>query len=255
MKPYLSPTQFKILAHRGSTEGGATENTIAAFQFAVANGACFLETDIQGTSDGVAVIFHDEDLRRSFGLKEQVANLTYGQLSLIAQSHGVEIPTLSEALTLLSNSRFNIDFKASGAIVPGIESITKANAQDRVLVSSFSRTRRLEALSRVSNVATSADGITLLQLWLSHKLGATSAFAAICARIDAIQIPVKFGPIRFDTPRFLQSIRSFGLEVHFWTINEFPEALRLRSLGATGIVTDKSKMMFERFSAEGIEII
>jgi glycerophosphoryl diester phosphodiesterase len=94
-----------------------------------------------------------------------------------------------------------------------------------------------------------------LELWIAHKLGLRTLFRKFCSQIDALQIPTKFGPLRFDNAEFIQAVSAQDVEVHFWTINDFQEAQRLRTLGAKGIVTDQSKMMFERFTAEGIEII
>ena len=255
MKPYLSPAAFKIFAHRGSTEGGATENTIEAFEFAQNCGITFMETDVQATADGVAVVFHDDDLARTLGMKIRVSELVLGELKRISIAAGAEIPTLAELLLKLPTARFNIDFKSQGAITPGVYAIEAAKAQTRVLVSSFAHKRRLQVVEKLPDVATSGDALTLLQLWTLHKLGMRKVFARLCREIDALQIPVNFGPLRFDTQTFVQWVRGNGLELHFWTINDYDEALRLKRLGATGIVTDQGKMMFERFRAERVEII
>lgn len=255
MKPYLSPAKFKIFAHRGSTEGGAQENTIPAFEFARSNGVSFMETDVQATSDGVAVVFHDNDLRRSFGVRKAVSACTHNELRAIADKHGVKLSTLGEVLEALPTVKFNIDFKDAGAVKPGVQAIMDTKAEMRVLVSSFSHRRRLAATRLLPDVATSGDAITLLQLWLFHKFGFSRLFASTCKSLDALQIPIKFGPLRFDSPNFIAAVTARNLEIHFWTINDFEEAMRLKALGANGIVTDQSKMMFERFTAERIEII
>src|SRR5438552_5959136 len=51
-------TRPQVVAHRGSSAMHA-ENSWAAFEAAVADGADAIECDIQGTRDGVLVIRHD----------------------------------------------------------------------------------------------------------------------------------------------------------------------------------------------------
>lgn len=254
-KPYLSPAKFRIFAHRGSTEGGALENTIEAFVFAQKAGIQYLETDVQATRDGVPVIFHDHDLWRVFSDRRKISQITFQELQELAGKIGARISTLFELLTALPHCKFNIDFKSKAAIPAGTSTIVAVGAQERVLISSFSRKRRHDAISRVPGVATSADAPTLLWIWILFKLGLVKAVSKACRDLDALQIPIKFGPIRFDNREFLRVLSQYNVEVHFWTINDFHEAKRLMGLGAKGIVTDQSKMMVERFRNEGIEII
>lgn len=51
-------TKPQVVAHRGSSAAHA-ENSWAAFEAAVADGADMIECDVQGTRDGVLVIRHD----------------------------------------------------------------------------------------------------------------------------------------------------------------------------------------------------
>jgi glycerophosphoryl diester phosphodiesterase len=51
-------TKPQVVAHRGSSASHA-ENSWAAFEAAVADGADMIECDVQGTRDGVLVIRHD----------------------------------------------------------------------------------------------------------------------------------------------------------------------------------------------------
>ncbi len=247
MKPYLSPAGLKIFAHRGSTEGGAVENTLEAFRFALDSGVLFLETDVQVTADGVAVLFHDADLRRIAGVQRKVSDLTLQDLRSILAAVKAQIPTLADALARFPNAKWNIDIKAKDAVTPTVLDIREAKAEDRVLVSSFSKKRRLSAIRQLPGVATSTDATTLLSIWFLHLVGAEKVLSKTLKSIDALQVPVKAGPIRFDNQEFVNKINSFGVEVHYWTINDFEEAKRLVALGAKGIVTDKSKMMVERF--------
>lgn len=246
MKTYLSPaTEFKILAHRGSTEGGAIENTLEAFRFASDEGIIYLETDVCATKDGIAVLFHDTNLARITGIKERLSNLTYRELQELDLPKGLRIPKLIDALERFPNSKFNLDLKTNNAIRSTAEAILKAKAQDRVLVSSFSSKRRKEFLNLLPNIATSSDAKTLLLLWLSYKLGFKSGFKKLLSELDALQIPISYGPIRLDDSNFIDAVHGENVEVHYWTVNDIEEAKRLRALGADGIVTDKGKMMIE----------
>lgn len=246
MIPYLSPAGLKIFAHRGSTEGGDVENTLEAFRFAFDSGVTHMESDVQATSDGVAVLFHDSTLQRVAGLKGKVSDYTFGELSRITLGERSRIPSLKQALERFPNVKWNLDLKTSDSIVPAVKAILEASASSRVLVSSFSRGRRMKALKQLTNVATSADAATILLIRLSHKLGLKVLLRKLLTGLDALQIPTRFGPLRLDEPTFIKEVSQFGVEIHYWTINDFDEAKRLISLGAKGIVTDKGKMMVER---------
>lgn len=251
MKSYLSPVGFRIFAHRGSTEGGAVENTLSAFKYAVSHGITYLETDVQATKDGVAVLFHDKNLLRLAGLRSRISAFTYDELRNLATPFGkLQIPKLSEALQTFPNAKFNIDFKTEDAITPGLKAIVEAGAESRVLVSSFSPARRALALSKLPGAATSADAWLSFKLWLWHKLRANVLFNRLATTIVALQVPVKMGPIRFDNAELISKLNTVCVEVHFWTINDLNEARRLKALGAVGIVTDCGKLMAEAFASD-----
>jgi glycerophosphoryl diester phosphodiesterase len=74
----------RIFAHRGLVYEGdrqvVDENTIDSFELALAAGADYLETDLQLTKDGVAMLFHDSDLSRLVGSKKSISSLTHSEL-------------------------------------------------------------------------------------------------------------------------------------------------------------------------------
>ena len=58
-------SRVQVLAHRGLVSDTAPENSLKAFADALAIGADVIETDVQCSKDGVAIIFHDDDLKLS----------------------------------------------------------------------------------------------------------------------------------------------------------------------------------------------
>ena len=64
MSPKNKKTEFTLIAHRGASYD-APENTFEAFDLALALGFDNLETDVQLTSDGRAVLIHDATLDRT----------------------------------------------------------------------------------------------------------------------------------------------------------------------------------------------
>jgi glycerophosphoryl diester phosphodiesterase len=89
-------------AHRGLHGGGAVENSLAAFEAAVA-ARQGIELDVQLSRDGQAMVFHDYELDRLTGETGPVAGRTSAQLGAIAYRGGEgAIPTLPEALRLIA---------------------------------------------------------------------------------------------------------------------------------------------------------
>lgn len=105
-------------AHRGLHGLELVENCRAAFEAAVARGHG-IELDVQASSDGEAVVFHDYDLMRLTGREGRVAEFTAQRLRQIALTGtGEMIPTLIEIVHLVdSRVPMLIEVKAQGAEV------------------------------------------------------------------------------------------------------------------------------------------
>lgn len=239
---YLSGALPRRFAHRGlhlNTQN-IDENSIDAFEEALRHGATHIESDVHATKDQIAVLFHDFDLKRVAGLDLKISDLTLQELQEIPLLHGTRIPTLSMVLERFPELNLNLDIKSNGAIHPTVGAIESAGAHERVLVSSFSNRRRKKALKNLQKpVATSAASTQVLFAWLSHNLLAGIGFGLVVRNLDALQIPVSSGFMKFDRRGFISRATRHGVEVHFWTINEPDQMRRLLDLGASGIVTDR----------------
>ncbi|MDB5615118.1 MAG: glycerophosphodiester phosphodiesterase [Devosia sp.] len=70
------------IAHRGLHDraNGVIENSASAFEAAIAGGFA-IECDVQITSDGVPVVFHDDDMKRLLDKDGAVADVTSGEIT------------------------------------------------------------------------------------------------------------------------------------------------------------------------------
>jgi glycerophosphoryl diester phosphodiesterase len=75
--PRLAADQ--LVAHRG-WPARFPENTILGVSAAIGRGATWIEVDVQLTSDGVPVLFHDESLKRSCGQKVRITQISIDAL-------------------------------------------------------------------------------------------------------------------------------------------------------------------------------
>jgi len=102
----LLPLEFltKPVAHRGlhDVAQGRPENSLAAIRAAIEGGYA-IEIDVQLSSDGCAIVFHDYALDRLTARSGAVRSLTAQDLSLIPLMGVVSetIPTLREVLDLV----------------------------------------------------------------------------------------------------------------------------------------------------------
>ena len=253
---YLGPlpdSRPRIFAHRGLVFQGPSqvvdENTLDSFELALAAGADYLETDLQLTKDGVPVLFHDSDLTRLVGRKQLVSTFNLAELKSIKLPFGGTIPTLQEALEKFPKAKFNLDFKTRSTESPGMAVVMALGAFDRVLVSSFSDASRQRALAHSPVGLTSSAGSSrVLTSYSLARLGLIKAMAKTLENVHALQIPTKMYGIDFTHPRFLEAVLSQDKEVHYWTINDPAEMQSLFSLGAHGIVTDRSDIAVKVFS-------
>lgn len=246
--PYLSRSSPRVLAHRGlvtpdAAAQGVVENSFAAVAEAHAAGAEYVESDCHLTADGEVVLFHDDDLKRVAGDPRAIADVRLREIEeLMAERGG--LVTLAQALEAFPEVRFNLDVKAAAAarevgrlVAPHVE---------RVLVTSFSDERRLDALAAAREAgaatrpATSPGSGTIARLLAARALRQTRRVRALLESVDALQIPERQGPIRVVSPGLIRDAHAAGVEVHVWTVNNEIDMSRLLDLGVDGLVTDRA---------------
>lgn len=229
-----------MLAHRGLALE-APENTLLAFSKAEAAGAAYLETDVHVSHDGVAVVAHDPDLRRVAGRRLRVAQLTMDELRRIDLGNGQAYCSLEEALDAFPALRFNIDVKVERALQPTVAAVRRTGTGSRVLLTSFSDSRRRRAAALVVDAGTSAGRAGVIRALLAAPFG-PDALARAVRGASALQVPERVGPLRIVTRPLVERAHHAGLEVHVWTVNDPADMTRLLDLGVDGLVTDRADL-------------
>ncbi len=200
------------------------------------------------SADGVAIISHDPGLKRLAGRDVAIAQLTAAELAKVDLGEGQTYPTLREALEALPDLCFNIDVKTRAAAAATAVAIREANALQRVLVTSFddaARRATVAALGGEHAVATSASRRGVVWALIGAWLGLGLLVRAGLGGVDAVQVPMRMGPLRVVTSRFIDAVRQAGVEVHVWVVNDEDDMRRLIVQGVDGIVTDRADLAME----------
>jgi len=102
VSPLPSWITDRPFAHRGlhDAAAGIPENTIAAFDAAIASGYS-IELDVRRIGDGALVVFHDSNLIRACGIDRALSDLTWEdvcQTAIFGTEH--RMPSFDEVLAL-----------------------------------------------------------------------------------------------------------------------------------------------------------
>lgn len=194
---------------------------------------------MHATRDQVAVLVHDAWIVEH-GIRYPVADLSYAELRAIDLGGGERVSSVAEVLDAFPGARFNIDIKDSRAVSPTAVAVREAHAIDRVLVTSFSESRRRRTVTLLPGVATSSSTARFVAALASVKVGLTPGVRAALRGIDAVQVPERHSGVQVITRRSVELLHSAGVEVHVWTVNDAASMRRLLDLGVDGLVTDRT---------------
>ncbi len=235
--------------HAGQERAHAWENTLEAFAAALDLGLTHLETDVQATSDGVAVVMHDPDLARTAGRAVPMSAVTWAELADVRVAGLHRVPRVEELLDAFPEAVLNIDVKDARAVRPLAEAVRRAGAQDRTVVASFDgrRARAVQVLApgvaRSAGMAASGGARLAATLErLSAPLG-RALLARATGGADALQVPEHAGRVRVVTPRLLRLAHEVGLQVHVWTVDDADSMTRLLDLGVDGLMSDRADVL------------
>jgi glycerophosphoryl diester phosphodiesterase len=247
--PFFKGSTPLVFAHRGAS-AVAPENTLAAFDRALAAGADGLELDVHLSRDGVVVVHHDSSLDRTTNAGGPVAGRTADELARLDagfrfeqngfhpfRGQGIGIVTLESVLSRYREVRIIVDMKVNSVeLARGTVALVRAaDAIDRVCLGSMGLRALQAARTADSAVATSASREevrwALFRSWLRWPVGRAS--------YQGLQVPEKTKVTRVVSPRFVDMIHRTGHAVQVWTVNEESDASRLLGWGVDGLITDR----------------
>ena len=235
-----------VFGHRGAREA-APENTMAAFQKALAMGADGIELDVMLSSDGVPVVCHDFSLERTTNGHGKVTEHALAELrALDAGSHfsrefqGEPIPTLEDVLDAFGDSlRINVELKSISRRDDGLEAkasdlVIRRGLTSTVVFSSFNplslwRARRVSVCIPRGLLYSADLPLPLRKAWAAPLLG--------------LQAVHPQG--RLVDEGYMRWARRKGYRVNVWTINEPAEMNRLLDLGVDILITDRPDLARE----------
>jgi len=228
-----------IIAHRGAS-AHAPENTLAAFNLAVIQGAPAIELDVQLSADGEVVVFHDYSITRTTDGSGRIRHLTLKQLKSLHAGAAfgpaypdAKIPTLDEVLINLHPDIFlNIELKNLNLPLNSLpEKVAKIiqvhHAVNRVLISSFNPV----ALRRMAQYLPAIPKGLLL-----HKPTRVDLCIFFPRLITGCQsINIKFPCI---TESRVNSLHALGKKVFTYTLNHPEDIKHALDCGVDGFFTD-----------------
>ena len=236
--PFLDAPGPLAFAHRGGA-GDWPENTMPAFEAAVALGYRYVETDVHRTADGVLVAFHDDELDRVTDRLGRIADLPWSIVKEAKVDGREPIPLLEDLLGTFPDVRVNIDPKADDAVEPLAEVLQRTGSVDRVCIGSFSDRRQARIRRLVGpSLCTALGPVGTAKLKAAGFRAWPGKVAGACA-----QVPVETRGVVITDRRFVDAAHDRGLQVHVWTIDDPTEMRRLLDLGVDGIMTDRPAVL------------
>lgn len=223
--------RIMVIGHRANA-GGAPENSLSALENSIELGVPIVEIDVQLTSDGVVVVWHDEDLIRMTGDPRQLRDIRYDEMqTLYLRSddsqyfESARVATLEEFLQR-SKGRIQliIELKYYG-FYPELAEITvdlirEYDMGDHVLLKSLN----------YSGVAQTRE--------IAPDLGVGYVSAAAVG--DISRLPVHFLSVFHPniTDELVKNSRDQGMAVYAWTVNNRDDMITAIEKRVNGIITD-----------------
>ncbi len=244
----FNSTSPHLFAHRGGNGAGINkENTLAAFKAAVNLGYDFLETDVIVTRDGQVVTYHGSAnffMKRIFGLeiRRKAQRLTYSQFKKKIKLGGEEIPRFADVLDRFGDTRFSVDVKTNQAIGPLVEVIKKSKAQERVIITSFSKKRSIRA-----NKLLYGEGFKNACFCVYRLKGILISIfpALVLSRLKSQGFSYIHIPYRCVSKKLLQESKKRDFKIYAWTVNKEDEIKKLLSWKIDGIISDDAELLIK----------
>jgi glycerophosphoryl diester phosphodiesterase len=223
-----------VIAHRGAS-GDRPENTLGAYELAIAQSADMIEIDLHLSRDGMIMIHHDASLRRLGGVGE-IRDHTASEMAALDAAPGSteieRIPTLEAVLDRFGDRvEFNLEIKVgTHADYEGIEERALAAVESRELLSRMLFSSFYErVLTRLRSLSEAARLAVLVSPRAPHR---------ILERAEAVGAGAINPEVRLVDATLVDRAHAAGLAVYPYTEDDPAGMKRLLDAGVDGIITN-----------------
>lgn len=248
--PYTASASPWVIAHRGGMALWP-ENTLFAFERAVAAGADVIEMDLRPSRDGVLMVIHDATVDRVTNGTGAVDELTRDELQELDAAHhftaasgdtphrgwGMRIPTLEEVIERLPDVRISVELKPDDPALAGrlCSLIREKAAQERMMVGSFVAEIVVAFRRACPEVATAFSVPEATAFYARARLGLPSTERPPA---QVIITPLSILGLDGAAPSLLRQARRLGLRTQVFTANTEAQMRAVLKAGVDGILTD-----------------
>ena len=217
---------------------------MAAFREAIAVGSDGIEFDVRLTRDAVPVVIHDNTLRRTTGLPDRIADLTFSELEKL----DVGVPSLEQLFTLFEANELwlflemKVDSPAEHAPLADAccRLIDQYSFKQRVIVECFD----LRALQVVKNIDSDIRTAALFQPKLSTPSLSDQRIIDEAQSIGASALALHH---RLARQSLVRKAIDADMRVAVWTVDDPAWIARARSIGIEALITnDPAAMLAHR---------
>ena len=222
----------QVVAHRGSSKA-APENTMAAFRQAIADGADWIELDVQENADKEVIVFHDSDFMRLAGVSLKTWDAT-----------------LADLRTIDIGSRFSPAFKDERVPTLGaVLDACKGKAGVVIELKTYGHGQQLEErVARIVDGRGMGTQIAVMSLdldaerkmkslrpdWKIGLLMSVSAGNLHASGADFLAVNAAFAD-----RRFVRSAHRRNTKVYVWTVDDASTMSAMMGRGVDGLITNK----------------
>lgn len=224
-----------IIGHRGAS-AVAPENTMTAFEAAIAAGADGIEFDVRLSGDGVPMIIHDDTLQRTVGLKKRVVDLTAAELCAVA------VPSLRELFELMSGNDLTLflEIKSREPELGEIccRMVREFGFEQRVVVECFD-------LNVLRDIDLTTAALFEPRIYTDRER--IKKALDVGASVIALHH-------RLAKPKLVESARSAGLRVVVWTVDSPAWVALARTMEIEALITNDPARLIEAADQIRVEL-
>ena len=241
-----------IIAHRGAS-ALAPENTPAAFQKAIDDGADGIEFDVRFARDGVPVVIHDAKLDRLARVNGSVSDFTSEELRSLdvgswfnaknprrafEKYSGETIPSLAQSLEFLRDFRglLYIELKCrENEIESLVKAVCRVIGKSPLLPNILIKSFKLEVIPKVLRHCPDVKTAALFAPKIMTILRKEKHLVKIASELGADEISLHFS---LCTRKLMEKAAKKNLPVTIWTADNPQWVKRALNLGINAIITN-----------------